>query len=203
MARPREVVRRQLLTSIAYRERGGDMDRRHALASIASWAVAPGVLRGRYRLFQGVDDEYSARAIKLVEETVVIDMLNQFRFADFSEKPPRSEKWLRVPRSFAREEYELYRTSGIRALALGHGASSYEPAVKWFADWNGFLAAYDEWLLRIDDVSDLERARRTGRLGIMLTFQNSDHFRTPDDVETFFGLGQRVSQLTYNFQNRI
>ena len=37
----------------------------------------------------------------------------------------------------------------------------------------------------------------------MLTFQDSTHFRSPDDVPTFFGLGQRISQLTYNFNNRI
>ena len=37
----------------------------------------------------------------------------------------------------------------------------------------------------------------------MITFQNSDHFRTVDDVDTFFGLGQRLSQLTYNYQNRL
>ena len=37
----------------------------------------------------------------------------------------------------------------------------------------------------------------------MVTFQNSDHFNTLDDVDLFYGLGQRVSQLTYNFQNRL
>jgi membrane dipeptidase len=37
----------------------------------------------------------------------------------------------------------------------------------------------------------------------MLTMQDSTHFRGPDDVDTFFGLGQRISQLTYNFNNRI
>jgi membrane dipeptidase len=37
----------------------------------------------------------------------------------------------------------------------------------------------------------------------MLTFQNSQHFRTPVDVTTFFGLGQRISQLTYNMNNGI
>lgn len=40
-------------------------------------------------------------------------------------------------------------------------------------------------------------------MGIMLTFQDSTHFRTPDDVRTFFGLGQRIPQLTYNFSNRL
>src|ERR1039458_8434851 len=37
----------------------------------------------------------------------------------------------------------------------------------------------------------------------MPTMQDSTHFRGPDDVDTFFSLGQRISQLTYNFNNRI
>ena len=65
---------------------------------------------------------YSARAIRLVEETVVIDMLNQFRFADFAEKPPRSQKWMATTGSFAEKDWEVYRTSGIKVFGLGHGA---------------------------------------------------------------------------------
>jgi membrane dipeptidase len=45
--------------------------------------------------------------------------------------------------------------------------------------------------------------KKNGKIGIMITFQNSDHFRTVDDVDTFFALGQRLSQLTYNYQNRL
>jgi membrane dipeptidase len=37
----------------------------------------------------------------------------------------------------------------------------------------------------------------------MLTKQNSTHFWEPSDVNTFFDLGQRISQLTYNLTNRI
>lgn len=37
----------------------------------------------------------------------------------------------------------------------------------------------------------------------MITLQDSTHFRTPRDVDEFFGLGQRIGQLTYNFNNRI
>jgi len=57
--------------------------------------------------------------------------------------------------------------------------------------------------MRIDDVRDIDRLAGSGRVGLLLTFQNSDHFRTPQDVATFYGLGQRLSQLTYNYQNRI
>jgi membrane dipeptidase len=45
--------------------------------------------------------------------------------------------------------------------------------------------------------------RTNSKVGIMLTFQDSTHFRRVDDVNTFFGLGQRLSQLTYNFANRL
>lgn len=31
----------------------------------------------------------------------------------------------------------------------------------------------------------------------------SEHFRTPEDVDLFYGLGQRVSQLTCNARNMI
>jgi membrane dipeptidase len=65
------------------------------------------------------------------------------------------------------------------------------------------MAQYDQWFMRIDDVRDLDRLQGSGRVGILVTFQNSDHFRSAADVDTFFALGQRVSQLTYNYQNRI
>lgn len=178
--------------------------RRESVRRLAALAVgAPAFLTGRYRLSPDVDHQYSARAVRLVEETTVVDMLDQFRFADYAERPPRSERWLRVPRSFRREDYETYRTSGIRVFALGLGAGSYEDGLRFAADWNSFIAAYDEWFLRIDDVADFARARQAGKVGIMLTLQGSDHFRTPADVDTFFALGQRASQLTYNFATRI
>lgn len=164
---------------------------------------APAVLRGRYRLFGQQGPAYSARAVRLVQDSMVIDMLNQFKFADFAERPPRSQVWLSSTGSFAETDWEVYRTSGIDVFGLGHAVASYEDGIRFFADWNGFLAQYDQWFMRIDDVRDIDRLAGTGRVGILLTFQNSDHFRTPQDVATFHGLGQRLSQLTYNYQNRI
>ncbi|RPJ76396.1 MAG: dipeptidase [Acidobacteria bacterium] len=180
------------------------VSRRRALVSIgAAVAGAPAVLRGRFALFGQTERQYSARAVRLVEETTVVDLLNQFRFADYSERPPRSERWLRVPGSFTAEDREIYRSSGIDVIALGHGPGDYEGAFRFFAEWNGLLAAYPDTFTRIDDATDFERARTTGKVGVLLSFQDSTHFRTPADVETFFGLGQRISQLTYNFNNRI
>jgi membrane dipeptidase len=181
--------------------------RRDAIRALAAAGTtvlgAPAVLRGRFELFGRQTPAYSARAVRLVEETLVVDMLNQFRFPDFSERPPRSQKWLTQTGAFAEKDWETYRTSGIDVFGLGHGSGTYEEAIRYFADWNGFLAQYDQWFMRVDDVRDLDRLAGSGRIGVFLTFQGSDHFRSPQDVDTFFGLGQRVSQLTYNYQNRL
>ncbi len=180
------------------------VSRRTALRTIGLGLVgAPALLRGRYRVFAQSPAEYSARAVRLMEDTTVVDLLDQFLFADYAEKPPKNERWLTVPGSFTAADADLYRSSGINVFALGHGPGDYERAVRFFADWNGFIAGYSDWVMRIDDAGDFERVRAARKIGIMLTFQDSTHFRTPDDVRTFFGLGQRISQLTYNFANRI
>jgi len=113
------------------------------------------------------------------------------------------DRWLKEPGSLTAADADVYRGSKMTALGLGHAPASYDDAVRFFADWNGFLAGYSDWFTRVDDASDFARAKGTGKLGVMITFQNSLHFRRPDDVNTFWGLGQRISQLTYNMSNGI
>ncbi len=181
-----------------------EMNRRRALVAIGvGLAGAPAILRGTYRLSAQSQTLYSARCVKIMEENLVVDLLNQFRFPDYNEKPPRITRWLSQNSSLSAEDAAIYRGSGLTALATGHGAESYESALRWFAEWNGLLAQYSDWFMRIDDGGDFAKARAAKKLGVMLTFQNSQHFRTPDDVTTFFGLGQRISQLTYNMNNGI
>ena len=180
------------------------ISRRAALAAMAApLAAAPAVLRGRYRVFAQSTAQYSARAVRLVESTVVVDLLNQFQFPDYAITPPAIERWLSTPGTFTAMDFARYRASGITVFCLGDGARSYDDGIEFFARWNGFLAGYPDWLTRVDDVSGFARAKAQNKIGVMLTFQDSTHFRTPDDVRTFFGLGQRISQLTYNFNNRI
>ena len=179
------------------------LSRRTALKGTAL-VGASAVLRGRFQLFAQSSAEYSARAIQLVAQTTVVDLLNQFRFPDFSEKPAdKLELWLTQPGSFTTADAATYQSSGINVFALGEGASDYEDGLRFFAKWNGFFAAYSDLLQRIDDARDFARVRSDKKIGIMLTMQESSHFRSPDDVSEFFALGQRISQLTYNFNNRI
>ena len=181
------------------------MDRRTAVRRLGAAALGgPYVLRGRFRLDPLSDQEYSARAVRLVTESPVVDMLCQFRWPDLNEAEPRApESWLTDPTAFTEAEWATYRDSGVDVIALGRGATSREGALRFMAEWNGFVASHGDRFRRVDDPRDFGTVAETGRVGIMVTFQNSDHFERVDDVDLFHGLGQRVSQLTYNFQNRI
>ena len=90
--------------------------RREALRAIAVGAVAPAVLRGRYQLFAQSNAQYSARALRLVESAVVVDLLNQFQFPDFSVRPPKIDQWLSRPGTFTADDAARYHASGITGL---------------------------------------------------------------------------------------
>lgn len=182
------------------------MDRRTALRTLAASAVAaPAILKGRYPLFaqaQGsarTNQEYTARAIRLVTESPVVDMLCQFRWPDLNEPEPRPpESWMSDPTAMTEEEFAVFRDSGVDVIALGRGGG-----LDFMARWNGFIASHSDWFRRVDDARDFGTVAETGKVGIMITMQNSEHFERVDDVDLYHSLGQRVSQLTYNFQNRI
>jgi len=143
----------------------------------------------------------SKRAIDLVNESVVVDMLHQivYRF----DQAETLRRWLSEPGAFTQEDFDQYRRSGITVISLGRGSGLYDNALKYVAEFNGFVAASPDRLLRIGRADDFARAKREGKLGILISFQDSQHFRALDDVDLFYGLGQRESQLTYNFTNAI
>ena len=175
--------------------------RRTALKSIAAAIVAPFINRNRYALFAQSSQQYSERALRLVRESLVIDMLNQFLYRTDMQSTMR--EWFAKPAAFTQADFEKFRDSGINAASFGNAAADYDDGIRLFADWNSFLAAHPDQLLRINTAGDFLRAKKSGRYGILFGLQNSTHFRKPDDVDTFYGLGQRSGQLTYNFRNLI
>ena len=131
----------------------------------------------------------------------MIDMLAVLTL-DFN----KEAKWHKDPELFQAADFQPYTESSIsvfhQAIGMG-GPNAYENALQYFARWNGFIANGGDYFMRIDSTSDLKRVKKSGKLGIMLGLQNSEHFRRPDDVDFFRSLGQRVSQLTYNTRNLI
>jgi len=174
---------------------------KRAAVAGAGLLAAPMFNRGRYSVFAGSLNEYSARAIDLVKRSTVIDMLSVLTL-DF----PKQARWFADPESFTAADLQPYKDSGINifhtAIGLG-GPEAYEQALKFFASWNGFIANHDEYFMRIDSAADLDRVKKSDKIGVLLGLQNSNQFRNPEDVDFFRGLGQRVSQLTYNARNLI
>lgn len=182
--RPGALTRRAWLTAAA----------RAGLGAL----VAPMVNRGRFRLFAQSTSEYSARAIELMRRSVVIDMLSPFSIG--------SSPWLSRPDSFTPAALQRFKDSGINVFHIGVGLGGADPSLttlRFLASWNGFLAAHDQHLMRVDSAADLERVKSSGKIGVLLGLQNSEHFRSAADVDFFHSLGQRVSQLTYNTRNLI
>lgn len=174
---------------------------KRAASAGAGLIAAPMINFGRYRIFANSTKKYSARAIDLVGQATVVDMLSVLTL-DFD----KQARWMADPESFTSADFQPFKDSGINvihpAVGLG-GADAYEQTLKFFASWNAFIADRSEYLMRIDSAGDLDRVKKSGKLGIMLGVQNSEQFRTPEDVDYFRGLGQRVSQLTYNARNLI
>ena len=110
-----------------------DKTRRRLLQSAVAAAVAAPMLNfGRYQVFAADTTEYSARAIELVERSLVIDMLGVLKL-DFTPEAyalPASE-----------EEAVMFRGSGItafhNAIGLG-GPTAYEDALAFLAAWQGY-----------------------------------------------------------------
>ncbi len=167
-------------------------------AVLKAAAAAPFLNLSRYRLFAQPAREYSGRAVTLVRESLVIDMLNQFLYR--RDMQAKLREWMTKPGAFREADFERFRDSGINAASFGEGADDYESGLKLFADWNSFLAMYPDRLLRINTAADFDLAKSSRRYGILFGMQNSTHFRRPEDVDTFYGLGQRSGQLTYNFR---
>lgn len=171
--------------------------RRRILQLGAATAAAPLLNIGRFRLFANSPAEYSTRAVDLVKQSLVIDMLSPLliSFRKFS-------AWMQKPDSVTAADFQRYKDSGINVfhIAVGVGAAQ---AMPFISGWNSFIANHDQHLMRVTRPGDFDRVKKSGRIGILLGIQNSDHFQTPNDVNTFFALGQRVSQLTYNARNLI
>lgn len=163
--------------------------------------AAPFVNRGRFALFAQSTEEFSERAIRLVRESLVIDMLNQFLYR--TDQRAKLRDWLTKPGAFAAADFQRFVDSGINAINFGEGSDTFENAIRLFADWNSFIAEYPDRLLRIGSAADFGRARSLRHYGILFGMQNAAHFRRPADVDTLYGQGQRVSQLTYNFRNLV
>jgi membrane dipeptidase len=173
--------------------------RRFCRTAFATGALAgaPFVNLGRFRVFAATPAKYSSRAIKVVERSLVIDMLALVKI-DFE------------PEAFALpasdEVAAQFRASGISAIhnSVGTGGpAAQEESLEFLAAWQGYVGRNSHLFTLVGVAADLERAKAGRRIAVIMGIQNSEHFHEPKDVKRFYQLGQRCSQLTYNSQNHL
>ncbi len=179
------------------------VSRRKFVTLAAGVAVAAPFLNfGKYQVFAASPSTYSDRAISLVNDSLVMDMLSLFDMTRMFEARGGTDDWL----SMSREDLLAIKQSGIDvfhpAVGLGEPEAAYN-VMNFMAIYNGLITQHPDMLMRIDSASDLDEVKQNGKIGVILGVQNSDHFKSADDVKRFYHAGQRISQLTYNSQNLI
>ena len=110
------------------------------------------------------------------------------------------DTWRTRPASFHLSDFQRLKDSGITVFhpAVGYVEGDiYAASSADITSWDAFIDAYPQYFIRVCSPADVTRAKAEGKLGIIVGQQNSNHFRTVDDVDAFYKLGQRVSQLTY------
>ncbi|MCP5380812.1 MAG: membrane dipeptidase [Kordiimonadaceae bacterium] len=98
--------------------------------------------------------------------------------------------------------------SGIRSICVTLADPKYQEDVAYnltmdqLLYYNRFLDSKPEFYMRTTTVADIAKARKQNKIAVFYLTQNSTHFRRNlDNVDVFYNLGLRSSQITYNYQN--
>lgn len=127
------------------------------------------------------------------DEAVVIDFLGSPGYFNYPEDPPLDETMV-----------ENARTSGITAMNVtvsgGDTASTLERLSPWFTN----VERWPDVFRMVRSVEQLHDAKETGRVGIVLGFQDTTPYEGDlSRIGIFHDLGVRVVQLTYNVRNLV
>jgi membrane dipeptidase len=98
--------------------------------------------------------------------------------------------------------------SGLNSITVtlcdpkSYEAQAYDWAMAGVLEYDRLIEKESQFWLKATSVDDIETARDQGKIALFYLFQNSTQFgKDLDNVDVFYGLGVRSSQITYNFQN--
>jgi membrane dipeptidase len=161
------------------------MNRREFHISILRLSVA-GLLAPRMLASQHADAPLEIA--NLYKSTVVMDSLCS-PFVDLESSP-------------SPELVTVVRQSGITAVNCTAEGSNFEGAVKSLASLEALEEKHSDAFTIVRKHSDIARAKREDKVGIILGFQQTTFLEeNPDRIEMFRGLGVRIMQITYNTRN--
>ena len=98
--------------------------------------------------------------------------------------------------------------SGINSVTVtlcdpkSYEAQAYQWAMDGILEYDRLIDKESAFWMKATAVRDIQTARDSGKIALFYLFQNSTQFgKDLDNVDVFYGLGVRSSQITYNFQN--
>jgi membrane dipeptidase len=153
-----------------------DLNRRQFLATsavgLAPWARARGIAQ-------------TSDVDQLFDRSVVIDALS----AD--------EEWEKPELVF-----DAFRRSGVTAIQTSLSNRNLAVASRDLSEWQSMFAKYPERLLKVEKSEQIADAKKTGRLGVILGFQNATIVESNvRNLDSLYQAGARCIQLTYNSRN--
>jgi membrane dipeptidase len=98
-------------------------------------------------------------------------------------------------------DLDLVHGSGINVIKLTLGGinSDFAHTVAAIAQIQQLFEVHPDYFTQVRVASDMERAKREGKLGVILSFESADMLEGKlDSLEVFRELGVRVMQLSYN-----
>lgn len=98
--------------------------------------------------------------------------------------------------------------SGLNSITVtlcdpkSYEAEAYQWGMDGVLEYDRLISEESEFWMKATSVADIQTARDAGKVSIFYLFQNSTQFgKDLDNVDIFYGLGVRSSQITYNYQN--
>jgi membrane dipeptidase len=173
------------------------LTRRTVIKRAVAVGAFPMINRGSFAFAAAPARQYSARAIDVVRESLVIDMLAPLKL-DFDPKF--------FDKPFGPKDIAEFKASGItgfhHSIGIG-GPGAKTQALDFLASYQGWVGRQADEFTLVGTVADLDHAKAEGKAAIIMGLQNAEQFETADDVKYFYRLGLRCAQLTYNSQNLI
>lgn len=98
--------------------------------------------------------------------------------------------------------------SGLNSVTVtlcdpkSYEAEAYEWAMDGVLEYDRLIENEPQFWMKATSVADIQSARDHGKIALFYLFQNSTQFgKDLDNVDVFYNLGVRSSQITYNYQN--
>ena len=107
--------------------------------------------------------------------------------------------------NFSRAVFQEMRDGGLTAANCTCSVwEGFRDTMVNITQWQRWFREHDDLITQVHDTGDIARARREGRVGIILGWQNTAALEDRVEfVEMFKRLGVGVMQLTYNTQNLV